>query len=46
VWAIVGGALDHIVPAGHRIGLVIGGADGFWFTVDLAGTSVKLPVAR
>jgi X-Pro dipeptidyl-peptidase len=49
------GALDHIVPAGHRIGLVIGGTDGFWFnaptanptiTVDLAGTSVRLPVAR
>ena len=49
------GSLDHIVPAGHRIGLVIGGTDGFWFTaptlqptitVDLAGTSVTLPVAR
>lgn len=49
------GALDHIVPAGHRIGLVIGGTDGFWFsaptpqptiTVDLAGSLVTLPVAR
>ncbi|MFC0439230.1 CocE/NonD family hydrolase [Kutzneria buriramensis] len=49
------GALDHITPAGHRIGLVIGGTDGNWFsaptphptiTVELSGTSVTLPVAR
>jgi X-Pro dipeptidyl-peptidase len=49
------GCLDHVVPAGHRIGLVIGGTDGFRFTaptlhptitVDLSGTSVTLPVAR
>ncbi|MCP2164560.1 Xaa-Pro dipeptidyl-peptidase [Goodfellowiella coeruleoviolacea] len=45
---------DHVVPAGHRIGLVIGGTDADWFvapsqrptlTVDLTGTSVSLPVA-
>jgi X-Pro dipeptidyl-peptidase len=49
------GSLDHVLPAGHRIGLVIGGTDGLWFTaptlhptitVDLSGTSVTLPVAR
>lgn len=48
------GSLDHVVPAGHRVGLVIGGTDGFWFTAptlrptltfDLSGTSVSLPVA-
>lgn len=47
--------LDHIVPAGHRLGLVIGGTDYWEFfepgqrptlTVDLARTSVTLPVAR
>jgi X-Pro dipeptidyl-peptidase len=45
---------DHIVPAGHRLGLVIGGTDSTMIgrpsslpkvTVDLAGTSVRLPVA-
>jgi X-Pro dipeptidyl-peptidase len=45
---------DHIVPAGHRLGLVIGGTDSTMIgrpsslpkvTVDLTGTSVRLPVA-
>lgn len=46
--------LDHIVPAGHRIGLVIGGTDADWIIapsqgptlgIDLTRTSVSLPVA-
>ncbi|MGV9308956.1 CocE/NonD family hydrolase [Nonomuraea sp. NPDC003727] len=44
--------LDHVVPAGHRIGLVIGGTDYWEFlepgqrptlTVDLARTTLTLP---
>jgi X-Pro dipeptidyl-peptidase len=46
--------MDHIVPAGHRIGLVIGGSDWFEFldpgdrptlTLDLTRTRLTLPVA-
>jgi X-Pro dipeptidyl-peptidase len=46
--------MDHIVPAGHRIGLVVAGTDNWWFgipgagarlDVDLAGTTVTLPIA-
>ncbi len=47
------GAVDAVVPAGHRIGLVIGGTDraalpqgaGGRVRVDLAGTVLRLPVA-
>ncbi|ADJ48089.1 CocE/NonD family hydrolase C-terminal non-catalytic domain-containing protein [Amycolatopsis mediterranei] len=46
-------ALDHVVPAGHRLGLVLGGTDGLLFdpalprlgdtvTFDLARTSVTV----
>jgi len=46
--------MDHIVAPGHRIALVIGGTDGFWFTAptlqptltfELHGTSASIPVA-
>ncbi|WP_169792023.1 CocE/NonD family hydrolase [Jiangella muralis] len=46
-------AMDHVVPAGHRVGLILAGTD-YWrsgapsqlptVTVDLARTSVELPV--
>lgn len=45
-------SLDHVVPAGHRVGLVVGGTDAFWsdapsldptLTFDLHRTSVTLP---
>jgi X-Pro dipeptidyl-peptidase len=45
--------LDHIVPAGHRLALVVGGTDNWQFfipsqapqlTFNLAGTSVTIPV--
>jgi X-Pro dipeptidyl-peptidase len=48
------GSLDHVVPAGHKVALVIGGTDWDWFTApspeptltfDLPRTSVSLPVA-
>jgi X-Pro dipeptidyl-peptidase len=44
---------DHIVPAGHRLGLLIGGTDSSMIvrpsqlprlTVDLADTSVRIPL--
>ncbi|MEC3977465.1 CocE/NonD family hydrolase [Amycolatopsis sp. H20-H5] len=49
--------LDHVVPAGHRIALVLGGTDVPSFdpalpntrprlTFDLAGTAVSLPVVH
>ncbi|GAA3467503.1 CocE/NonD family hydrolase [Nonomuraea roseola] len=47
--------MDHIVPEGHRLGLVIGGTDWWEFlepgqrpslTVDLTRTSLTLPTAR
>jgi X-Pro dipeptidyl-peptidase len=49
--------LDHVVPAGHRIGLILGGTDGRLFdpalpplgdtlTFDLTQTSITLPQAR
>lgn len=47
--------VDHIVPAGHRLGLVIGGTDWWEFlvpgnrptlTLDLTRTQLNLPVAR
>jgi X-Pro dipeptidyl-peptidase len=46
--------MDHIVPAGHRLALIIGGTDNFEFfaatagpqlTFDLSGTQVAIPVA-
>ncbi|GAA4554157.1 CocE/NonD family hydrolase [Amycolatopsis samaneae] len=51
------GSLDYVVPAGHRLALVVGGTDADRFdpalpqpkpavTLDLAGTSVSLPQAR
>jgi X-Pro dipeptidyl-peptidase len=50
-------ALDHIVPAGHRLGLLLGGTDGQLFdpalpvlgdtlTFDLARTSVTLGLTQ
>ncbi|MBB5868911.1 X-Pro dipeptidyl-peptidase [Allocatelliglobosispora scoriae] len=45
---------DQVIPAGHRLALVIGGADGSWtttsatgavITVDLARSLLRLPVA-
>ncbi|MFI6322437.1 CocE/NonD family hydrolase [Nonomuraea sp. NPDC050556] len=47
--------LDHIVPAGHRLGLIIGGTDYWEFltpgdrptlTVNLSQTSLTLPTAH
>ncbi|WP_040405681.1 Xaa-Pro dipeptidyl-peptidase [Amycolatopsis nigrescens] len=47
--------VDHVVPAGHRLALVIGGADRSFIpapaklpklTVNLPGTSVLLPLTR
>lgn len=44
---------DHVIPAGHRLGLVVGGTDSAFIQapaepgrveVGLAGTSVSLPV--
>ncbi|WP_033294354.1 Xaa-Pro dipeptidyl-peptidase [Amycolatopsis jejuensis] len=44
---------DHVVPAGHRLALIIGGTDGDFLagpgvppklTVDVAGTLVRVPV--
>lgn len=44
---------DHVIPAGHRLGLLIGGTDSSAIvrpsqlprlTVDLAGTSVRIPL--
>ncbi|WP_073487808.1 Xaa-Pro dipeptidyl-peptidase [Streptoalloteichus hindustanus] len=44
---------DHVVPAGHRLAVVVGGTDGRFVvapaqppevSLDLAGTSVRLPV--
>lgn len=46
--------VDHIVPAGHRLALVVAGTDWFFFddpnhhptlTLDLTGSSLSLPVA-
>ncbi|HEY3610896.1 MAG TPA: CocE/NonD family hydrolase [Pseudonocardiaceae bacterium] len=47
--------MDHIVPAGHRLALIIGGTDNFTFfllhattpnlTFNLTDTSVTIPVA-
>ncbi|GLY68797.1 CocE/NonD family hydrolase [Amycolatopsis taiwanensis] len=48
--------LDHVVPAGHRLGLIVGGTDAMLFdpalprlddtlTFTLAATSVTLPLA-
>jgi X-Pro dipeptidyl-peptidase len=46
---------DHTVPAGHTLTLIIGGTDNGYIeglsshptlTVDLAGSSVLLPLAR
>lgn len=46
--------MDHIVPAGHRVALIIGGTDNWEFlgatpgpalTFDLTGTAVSIPVA-
>jgi X-Pro dipeptidyl-peptidase len=46
--------MDHIVPAGHRLALIIGGTDNFEFfgatagpqlTFNLAGTAATVPVA-
>ncbi|WP_439382009.1 CocE/NonD family hydrolase [Amycolatopsis lexingtonensis] len=50
-------ALDHVVPAGHRLGLLLGGTDGQLFdpalpvlgdtlTFDLARTSVTLGLTK
>ncbi|MCC8249558.1 CocE/NonD family hydrolase [Saccharothrix luteola] len=50
-------SLDHVVPAGHRLALVLGGTDGDMFdpalpqpksriTVELGGTSVEVPIVR
>ncbi|MEV5718626.1 CocE/NonD family hydrolase C-terminal non-catalytic domain-containing protein [Amycolatopsis mediterranei] len=50
-------ALDHVVPAGHRLGLVLGGIDGLLFdpalprlgdtvTFDLARTSVTVGLTK
>nr|WP_276204635.1 CocE/NonD family hydrolase C-terminal non-catalytic domain-containing protein [Amycolatopsis vancoresmycina] len=50
-------ALDHVVPAGHRLGLLLGGTDGLLFdpalpaygdtlTFDLARTSVSLGLTK
>ncbi|MDQ7810224.1 CocE/NonD family hydrolase [Amycolatopsis sp. A133] len=50
-------ALDHVVPAGHRLGLVLGGTDGLLFdpalpalgdtlTFDLARTSVTVGLTK
>ncbi|MEV4439919.1 Xaa-Pro dipeptidyl-peptidase [Streptomyces sp. NPDC049577] len=47
-------ATDHVVPAGHRLGLILAGTDAGLLepasttprlTVDLRSTSVRLPVA-
>ncbi|MFD6070721.1 CocE/NonD family hydrolase [Amycolatopsis lurida] len=49
-------SLDHVVPAGHRLALVLGGTDGDMFdpalpapgarvTFDLGATSLTVPVA-
>ncbi|WP_414937180.1 CocE/NonD family hydrolase C-terminal non-catalytic domain-containing protein [Amycolatopsis sp. cmx-11-51] len=49
-------SLDHVVPAGHRLALVLGGTDadmvdpalpatGARVTFDLAGTSLTVPIA-
>ncbi|MFC5290448.1 CocE/NonD family hydrolase [Actinokineospora guangxiensis] len=46
------GAVDVVIPAGHRVGLVVGGTDraalpeggGGEVRVDLAGTVLRLPV--
>ncbi len=44
---------DHVIPAGHRLGLIIGGTDSAFIAaprepgrvdLGLAGTSVTLPV--
>ncbi len=47
--------MDHIVPAGHRLALIVGGTDNFTFfllhattpnlTFNLTDTSVTIPVA-
>ncbi|MET8847371.1 CocE/NonD family hydrolase [Amycolatopsis sp. NPDC004625] len=50
-------ALDHVVPAGHRLGLLLGGTDGLLFdpalpafgdtlTFDLARTSVAVGLTK
>ncbi len=50
-------ALDHVVPAGHRLGLLLGGTDGLLFdpalpdfgdtlTFDLARTSVTVGLTK
>jgi X-Pro dipeptidyl-peptidase len=50
-------ALDHVVPAGHRLGLLLGGTDGLLFdpalpplgdtlTFDLARTSVNVGLTK
>ncbi|MEU5266097.1 CocE/NonD family hydrolase [Amycolatopsis sp. NPDC021455] len=50
-------ALDHVVPAGHRLGLLLGGTDGLLFdpalpplgdtlTFDLARTSVSVGLTK
>ncbi|MEU3860826.1 Xaa-Pro dipeptidyl-peptidase [Streptomyces sp. NPDC028722] len=48
-------ATDHVVPAGHRLALIVAGTDrdlidpppaaGPTLTLDLSGTSARLPVA-
>lgn len=50
-------SLDHVVPAGHRLALVLGGTDADMFdptlpqpkprvTFDLSGTKVDVPIVR
>jgi X-Pro dipeptidyl-peptidase len=47
--------VDHTIPAGHRLGIVVGGTDAWQFlapidpptlTVDLARSSVSFPTTR
>ncbi|MFJ7215444.1 CocE/NonD family hydrolase [Amycolatopsis sp. NPDC098790] len=41
-------ALDHVVPAGHRLGLLLGGTDGLLFDPDLPalGDTLTFDLAR
>jgi X-Pro dipeptidyl-peptidase len=47
--------MDHIVPAGHRLALIVGGTDNWRFSIpsqspnltfNLTGTAVAIPVAH
>jgi len=46
--------MDHVVPAGHRLALIVGGTDNWRFSIpsqspnltfNLTGTSLSIPVA-